>query len=96
MTARGQDLLQRPHHERKDLIDEEERDQEAHDDGEDRDDQSLPELVEMLQERHLAAGFVGFELVVEILVRGAGRVRPGKRDQRHEERGALGARASRT
>ena len=80
-----QDLLQRPHDEREDVVDEEERDQEADDDGDDRDDESLPELVEMLQERHLAAGVFGFELVVGIVVRGAGRVGPGKRDQRHED-----------
>ena len=54
----GHQLPEREHDELLQPADEDEGDDAAADERPDRDNQSLPELVEMLQKRHLPAGFV--------------------------------------
>ena len=53
-----QDLLQGPHHESEDAVDEEERDQEADGHRDYCDDQAPSQLIEVLEKRHLAAGIL--------------------------------------
>jgi len=64
----GQPRLQRLHHEVEQLLDEDERDQEAGEDRDGRIDDAFPELVEVLQERHLRFAIVEL-VVVTIAVR---------------------------
>ncbi len=99
-AAGRQQPLHRPHDEVEDLADEEAADDEADDQRDDGVDDASPELVEMLQERHLPAGFFfAVELVVairiEVVVRHRRRRLTGKRHQGHAARLRAGAGARR-
>ena len=59
-AAWRQDAARRREKEFGDAVDEEEADQHANRDGQQGMDDALPELVEMLQKRHLPAGSVFF------------------------------------
>ena len=63
MLAGRQARLQRLHHEVEQLLNEDERNQEADEDRDGRIDDALPELVEMLQKRHLRFAIVGIVIV---------------------------------
>jgi hypothetical protein len=84
LAARRQDLLQRAHDEAEDAVDEGEGDQEPDADGADRDDQPPPELVEVLQKRHLPSR--GSVVSIEIVLLGivVGR-RPGGRPRKRNQ-----------
>ena len=80
LAARRQDGLQRLHDEVEDVLDEEDRDAEADEDAAERPDEALTQLIQMLEERHLAAD--PFVLLV-VIERARRRRGGGDRGQGH-------------
>ena len=100
LVTRRQQLLHRAHDEVEDVVDEEERDDEPGADRDHRIDNPPAQLVQVIQERHLAAAhlIVGGSLQVvpaldQVVVRHRGRRVLRKRDQAHSGHGAGAGRA---